>query len=63
MAKYSRYDLRNKNKSRHKKQSLNKDIRIRKVDEDRSKYNLRAFADIAFANDDLDEEYFSEKYD
>lgn len=55
MAKYTRFDARNKKNAKHKKQSLNKDIRIRKVDEERSKYNLRSFADIAFDEDYLDE--------
>lgn len=31
MAKYTRFDARNKKNAKHKKQSLNKDIRIRKI--------------------------------
>lgn len=41
MAKYSRYDARNKKNSRHKHQSLNRDIRIRRVDdEEKGKNNI-----------------------
>lgn len=42
MAKYTRYDARNKKNSKHKRQSINKDLRIRRVDEDKSsKYDLK----------------------
>jgi hypothetical protein len=37
MAKYSRYDPRNKNRGRNKSRSLDKDIRIREVDDSRFK--------------------------
>jgi hypothetical protein len=40
MAKYSRFDARNKKNSRHKKQSLDRDIRIRRVEEDDRPKNL-----------------------
>lgn len=41
MAKYNRFDPRNKNKGKHKKQTLNKDIRIREVDDSKNKNLLR----------------------
>ena len=34
MAKYTRFDPRNRKYGRHKEQSLKRDIRIRNVDED-----------------------------
>jgi hypothetical protein len=40
MAKYSRYDARNKKNSRHKNQSLNRDIRIRRVEDDHKEKNI-----------------------
>jgi len=33
VAKYSRYDPRNKNKDRNKKRSLDRDVRIRETDD------------------------------
>ena len=33
MAKFSRFDPRNKKRGKHKSQSLDKDLRIREVDE------------------------------
>lgn len=53
MAKYSRYDARNKKQSRHKRQSLEKDLRIRRVDEDRGKYNYNRGS--FYAHDVLDQ--------
>jgi hypothetical protein len=47
MAKYSRYDARNKKNSRHKTQSLNRDIRIRRVeDEHKEKNRYHSFRKI-----------------
>lgn len=37
MAKYSRFDPRNKNRDRNKQRSLNRDIRIRQEDQPRTK--------------------------
>lgn len=48
MAKYTRYDARNKKNAKHKRQSINKDIRIRRVDDDKSsKYDLRKLTSLA----------------
>lgn len=41
MAKYSRFDPRNKNRGRNKSRSLDKDLRIREVDD--NKYKHQAF--------------------
>lgn len=43
MAKYTRFDPRNKNARRHKKHTIDKDIRIRRVDEDKTKYKGQQF--------------------
>ena len=40
MAKYSRFDPRNKKRGKHKSQSENKDLRIREVEERDSKRML-----------------------
>lgn len=48
MAKFSRFDARNKKNARHKKQSLDRDIRIRRVDEDEDKYARQALRKIKF---------------
>lgn len=37
MAKFSRFDPRNKNRDRNKQRSLNKDVRIRHEDQPRNK--------------------------
>ena len=37
MAKYSRYDVRNKKQSRHKRQSLERDLRIKHVSREDTK--------------------------
>ena len=48
MAKYTRYDARNKKNAKHKRQSINKDIRIRRVDDDKSsKYDLRKLTGVS----------------
>jgi hypothetical protein len=40
MAKYSRFDPRNKKRGKHKTQSMDKDLRIREVEERDSKRML-----------------------
>ena len=40
MAKYSRFDPRNKKRGKHKTQSIDKDLRIREVEERDSKRML-----------------------
>ena len=41
MAKYSRYDPRNKKRGNHKSQSIDKDFRIREVEEKSEKMLLQ----------------------
>lgn len=40
MAKFTRFDARNKKNARHKKQSLDRDIRIRRVEDDKRPKNI-----------------------
>jgi hypothetical protein len=54
MAKFGRYDPRNKKKDRNKRQSLNKDNRIRETEQfDRSQVLLR---EVQFEDDYIDDE-------
>ena len=46
MAKYSRFDPRNRKYGRHKEQSLKRDIRIRNVDDDRLKINKAIIREV-----------------
>jgi hypothetical protein len=41
MAKFGRYDPRNKKRDRNKTHSQNKDIRIRDVEENRSNFKIK----------------------
>ena len=41
MAKYGRYDPRNKKKRRNKIRSIDKDLRLRSLEESRSKWKIR----------------------
>ena len=55
MAKYSRFDPRNKNKGKHKNQSINKELKFKEVNtEDFKKQQLK---EIAFDNENVDNEY------
>ena len=55
MAKYSRFDPRNKNKGKHKNQSINKELKVKEVNtEDFKKQQLK---EIAFDNENADNEY------
>ena len=55
MAKYSRYDPRNKKRGKHKSQSENKDLRIREVDERTGKVWLQEVRfDDEYDYDELD---------
>lgn len=56
MAKYGRYDPRNKKKSRNKNLSLEKDLKIREQKNDKYKFNN-------IVVDELDEEYEDEYYE
>jgi len=54
MAKFGRYDPRNKKKDRNKRQSLNKDNRIRETEQfERSQVLLR---EVQFEDDYIDDE-------
>jgi hypothetical protein len=54
MAKFGRYDPRNKKKDRNKKHSLNKDNRIRETEQlERSQVLLR---EVQFEDDYIDDE-------
>lgn len=56
MAKFSRYDPRNKKRDKHKSQSLNKDFRIRDVEESGTSLRLKGHhTDHVFY--DMDEDY------
>lgn len=55
MAKYSRFDPRNKKRGKHKSQSLSKDLRIREVQDIDSKRTLNEVM--------YDDEYDYEEYE
>lgn len=60
MAKYSRYDPRNKNRGRNKSRSLDKDLRIREVDD--SKYKHQAFLrEVVYDDYEEDDDLLTEK--
>lgn len=46
MAKFSRFDPRNKNRDRNKQRSLNKDVRIRYEDQSRNKNKQLALENV-----------------
>lgn len=54
MAKFDRYDPRNKKKDRNKKNSLNKDVRIR--EEDRRSANQMLLREIVGEDDYIEQE-------
>lgn len=55
MAKYSRFDSRNKKRGKHKSQSMDKDIRIREVNDRDSRQMLNeVMYDDQYDYDDLD---------
>jgi len=54
MAKFDRYDPRNKKKDRNKKNSLNKDVRIR--EEDRRDANQMLLREIVGEDDYIEQE-------
>jgi len=55
MAKYSRFDPRNKKRGKHKSESLEKDLRIREVQDYESKRMLNeVMYDDAYDYDELD---------
>ena len=55
MAKYSRFDPRNKKRGKHKTESLEKDLRIREVQDYESKRMLNeVMYDDQYDYDDLD---------
>lgn len=55
MAKYSRFDPRNKKRGKHKNESLEKDIRIREVQDYESKRMLNeVMYDDQYDYDELD---------
>lgn len=52
MAKFGRYDPRNKKKDRNKRHSQNKDIRIRRETSEETKYPLdKTLREIAYDDD------------
>ena len=55
MAKYSRFDPRNKKRGKHKSESLEKDLRIREVQDYESKRMLKeVMYDDQYDYDELD---------
>jgi hypothetical protein len=55
MAKYSRFDPRNKKRGKHKNESLEKDLRIREVQDYESKHMLNeVMYDDQYDYDELD---------
>lgn len=58
MAKYTRYDPRNKKRGKHKSHSLERDIRLREVDHNSDKFNSRAILREVVFDDDND--YYDE---
>ena len=63
MAKYSRYDPRNKNRGRNKQRSMERDIRIREVDETGRKPMLREVAyDYEEYWDDDEDKFLTESH-
>lgn len=57
MAKFSRYDPRNKKRGKHKTQTLNKDFRIREVDSAKNKNLLK---EVMYDDDDWGNSYLEE---
>ena len=52
MAKYSRFDPRNKKSGKHKTLSVNKDFRIRDTEENYSKYsNSKMLKEVMYEDD------------
>lgn len=61
MAKYSRFDPRNKNRGRNKQRSMERDIRIREVDD--NKYKHQAFLREVVYDDEYDDvDQYDEQY-
>lgn len=55
MAKYSRYDPRNKKRGKHKSQSMDRDFRIREVNDKEGKVLLQeVMYDDEYDNDELE---------
>jgi len=58
MAKYSRFDPRNKKRGKHKSESLEKDLRIREVQDYESKRMLNeVMYDDQYDYDELDNQH------
>ena len=55
MAKYSRFDPRNKNKGKHKNQSINKELKFKEVNTEH--FKKQQLKEIAFDNENADNEY------
>lgn len=55
MAKYSRYDPRNKNRGRNKSRSLDKDIRIREVDDNKYKHQA-LLREVVYDDEDYEDD-------
>lgn len=60
MAKYSRFDPRNKKNHRNKERSIYKDIRIRMVEEKERRKNWSSTAWVG--TDDVSEEEYEDDY-
>lgn len=60
MAKYSRFDPRNKKRGKHKTATLNKDIRIREDQKSYSKYSNIIMKEVVYDDDDLANSYVEE---
>jgi hypothetical protein len=57
MAKYSRYDPRNKNKGKHKVRAMEKDLRIKKSTTKSSKLKLKSYQAENLANIMIKEDF------
>lgn len=57
MAKFSRYDPRNKKRGKHKSHTLNKDLRIREVENSKSKNFIN---EVMYDDDDWGNSYLEE---
>lgn len=57
MAKFSRFDPRNKKRGRHKTQSLNRDFRIKEQKKSAKDYLLYSQNSLEYSHDDNGEYY------
>ena len=60
MAKYGRFDPRNKKQGKHKSQSLEKDLRIREVEDFNDRNYSRILREVTYDNGYDNESFYQE---